>query len=528
MENLKSLNNNFVHSLKSRSLKIILIICLLLIPVLAILEFIDGDMINFFVEAVFEIPVLLSFILLIRGKYRGGSNLLVITAFVMMSLLSMIVKPTGPILFYRNSTYHLLAVSLSILFVEDFMITIVGAILMLLVQIIFGFFFLVPAGFEKGSVITMLIMAGAMYSLITFLLLEHTLVSIRQEKQLDSEQQTSQEQLSKISGIVKGASANFEAISNLSSQVTQIQELITNTVTSMNDIDNVAETIDSGANTTLTTTSQIGNNISTLTEHIAELVESQEQSEKSTAQMMETANNVAQSTETERNILYELSETSNQGKSKLSDLLANIKQVDESIASIFVKIEAIKKITTQTNLLAMNAAIEASHAGEAGKGFAVVAGEIRKLADNSSKNTDEINRLLDTVSENIVQVTEKSTLTSNAFNLIENNVHKSVSTIDQISTATNELVQQGKQVIQALDIVQNCSKEIQNGGASISGAHGELLETQNSLKESIAMLKNNTSLIKEKNESVLQSLNSIAKVSETGRIQAEELQRITQ
>lgn len=529
MTNIKNIeDSNYVHSLKTRILKIILLLCSILIPILAFLEFLDGDIINFTVEIIFELPIIISFILLLRGKYRGSSNLLVIVAFLMMSLLSMIVKPTGPILFYRNVTYHLVAISLSILFVNDFKITLCGAGVMILVQIVFGFFFLIPAGFEKGSVISMMIMAICMYSLIVFLLLEHTLIAIKQSKQLDNSQRSSQTQLSQIQEIVQSASENLTSVSNLSSKVDQIQNLVTDTISSMSDINTVADKIDSNAITSKFATDTIGNSISKLTDRISELVASQEQSDKSIKTMLNTANSVANATDKERKELKSLSETSNQGKAKLNLLLQNINQVDASIKSVNKMIEVIQKIANQTNLLAMNAAIEASHAGEAGKGFAVVASQIRSLADSSAKNSTEISQLLETISGYVEEVSVQSSETSAAFKQIEENINSSVKTIEDITNASSELLENGEQVISVLNNVEECSNGINNDGKQISNAHNDLIQTQNTLQQSIQLLNNATKIIDEKNASVINALKEISEVSNSSRAQAEEFERIAQ
>ncbi len=75
-------------------------------------------------------------------------------------------------------------------------------------------------------------------------------------------------------------------------------------------------------------------------------------------------------------------------------MIVQVKATNEAIASISKAVELISDITAQTNLLSLNASIEAARAGQAGKGFAVVATEIKQLAEQSSQSADTIKKLL--------------------------------------------------------------------------------------------------------------------------------------
>lgn len=513
---------------KNKLLLGIIISCLLIIPALAGLEYFKKkDVINALVEFVFFFPMFAALVCCIAKKYETASNIVVVSCYCLMSLMSLIVKPTGPVLFYRNEAYHLLALAMAIAFAKNFKIAIYGAIAMIPVQVIFGVFFLIPAGFEPSAVFTMLIMELLMYGLTCMLFFQYANLARKNSKDLEDERKHSEQQLEHISKIVEGAADNFESISDLTQQVEKIQKLVGDSVHSMNDIDNRVNQIDDGADTSLNATAAIGNNINQLNAHINDMVVSQKESSDSIAEMITAVKTVADSTAKERDALNLLADTSEEGRKKLSELLENIKQVETSIKAIQGILGVLDTISAQTNLLAMNAGIEAAHAGEAGKGFAVVAEEIRKLADNSAKNSHEIDIQLHNVTDCIVTVVKQSDETKSSFDEIENKVKLSVQSCQQMAAATEQLASNGQRVLDSINLLDERSIKIKNEGDNITSSQSKLVEEQNRLKESLMALSTDSALIKNKNNSVITALNDVSLISARVSRQAHELNNIS-
>lgn len=248
--------------------------------------------------------------------------------------------------------------------------------------------------------------------------------------------------------------------------------------------------------------------------------------------------------------------------SNVNEISANIKSIDENVSKISQKYEhlvndsktgqkdqltvvdkvgeiqaqagklkeanaVIRNIASQTNLLAMNASIEAAHAGAAGKGFAVVAGEIRNLAESSAKQSKSIGNLIKSITDAITGIVDASKLSLSSFQSLDTRIGEIQSMLSEVLASVDEQQEGANKLLESMEVVDSSSGSIQEASAEMQEQSEKVFSHMDELRTSASEITILTASIKNSIEGILnQAKKSSAESENNTRLNSQVLELI--
>ena len=207
-------------------------------------------------------------------------------------------------------------------------------------------------------------------------------------------------------------------------------------------------------------------------------------------QMVANIQAVSGSVQKANTALQSLSAATSDGKSTLVETNTISQKIAEQSGGLLEASTVIENIAAQTNLLAMNAAIEAAHAGEAGRGFAVVAGEIRKLAEESSAQGKTISGTLKMITAEIDQLVKAASLAVEKFTVISQHTDAVQNSASMVAFSMSEQSKAGKEVLSSMQNINAVTQSVQQGSAEISGESEKVMDEVRNLDKVTHTLQN--------------------------------------
>jgi methyl-accepting chemotaxis protein len=293
--------------------------------------------------------------------------------------------------------------------------------------------------------------------------------------------------------IKKQTKVLFDIGGNLSSNMTETAVAINEITANIRSVKEQSNNQASSISETNGAMEQITVNIGKLNKRIEEQNESVGQSSAAIEEMLANIKSITQTLVKNVENVRHLAGASEVGRNGLQEVVTDIQEIARQSDGLFEINAVMENIASQTNLLSMNAAIEAAHAGEAGKGFAVVADEIRKLAESSGEQSKTVSSVLKQISSAIDKIRVSTGRVLKEFEAIDSGV-KTVS--EQEATIRAAMEEQGagsQQILEAIGKLNFITGRVKFDSDEIQTASKKIIEESRKLDSVTSEISNGMS-----------------------------------
>ncbi|MDC7228303.1 MAG: methyl-accepting chemotaxis protein [Spirochaetales bacterium] len=298
-----------------------------------------------------------------------------------------------------------------------------------------------------------------------------------------------------VSAVLEGTVAATEemtaSVSQINSNTARNQAVVKSSQESLNNM--------------LSSLSQINKNVNTQAAYV-------EQTSSAMTEMIANIQSVNEVTSKANEVSEALKNVSDQGGRAVTNSITAVRDIEESSNEVNNLVQIITKILAATNMLAMNAAIEAAHAGDAGRGFAVVAEEVRNLADDSAGNLKTISENIKIVMERVDRGVKLSENAGQALNDVGLRTDETTRLMSEVASAMQEQAAGANEVLNSINSLVDASSSINRLSEEQQQNNEDMKDNLNKTINAFSEVQSATSELELGNREILNGIEELKEV----------------